>query len=124
MPWSFTICGPHPTSHRNSSAKQPRKRSWGHPQEPRWPPFSYVYGQLLDKFNAPCLFQSLYVHISALLLTQFTKGLLGILAFSQSEDERCRELGTATAKCDVFEAECQKYDFTGNRISSGEDISN
>jgi len=41
-----------------------------------------------------------------------------------SEDDRCPELDKATVKFGVFEAEHQKYDFTGNRSSSWEHISN
>lgn len=79
---------------RSSSMKQPMKKSWGHPQQPQQLLHSCVHGELLDYLMFP-VFPMVILTLHC--LTPFTNGLLDILAFGPPEDERCHDLGTATA---------------------------
>lgn len=78
---------------------------------------SDIHGNVFDQVNIPSLSQFLRFHIFSLPVTPFPNRLVGVLAPGQSH---LTHLGTATARSEVFEAQCQKYDFRGSRIRSWE----
>lgn len=91
-----------------------QKEELGHPQEPQCPD---IHANVFDQVNIPSLSYFLCFHSFSLLVTPLLNRLVGVLARGQSH---LTQLGTATARSEVFEAQCQKYDFRGSRIRSWE----